>query len=62
MVELTVSFCCLLLILIRVAQGLAYYYRVCRDLWQLLGKQVVIWSIGAALAKLTWDLIASYVR
>jgi len=25
-------------------------------------KQVVVWSIGAALAKLTWDPVASYVR
>ena len=46
-------------LLLRVTQRSAHYYCVCQDLWQLLGRQVVVWSIGAAPAKLMWDFIAS---
>lgn len=50
---------------LKVAKGVAHYYRIGKELWRLLGKQVVVLSMGAALAKLTWDkrdLLASYIR
>lgn len=49
---------------LKVVKGLTHYYRVCKELWRLLGKQVIVLSMGAALAKLMWhkrDLLASYV-
>ncbi|KAF9452759.1 NAD(P)-binding protein [Macrolepiota fuliginosa MF-IS2] len=51
--------------LLKIAKGVTHYYRVSRDLWRLLGKQVVVLGLGAALAKVTWDrreLLASYIR
>lgn len=49
----------------RVAKGAVHYYRVCKDVWRLLGRQFVILGMGAVLAKVTWDqraLLASYTR
>ncbi|KXN90975.1 15-hydroxyprostaglandin dehydrogenase [NAD(+)] [Leucoagaricus sp. SymC.cos] len=49
----------------KVVKGLAYYYLIGKDVWRLLGKQMVVLSMGAAFAKVTWDqrkLLASYIR
>jgi hypothetical protein len=48
-----------------MVKGVAYYYRVGKDLWRLLGKQAVVLGMGVALAKMTWDqreLLANYIR
>jgi len=50
---------------LKVAKGVVHYYRVCKDVWRLLGKQFVILGLGAVLAKVTWDkraLLANYTR
>ncbi|RDB25508.1 5'-hydroxyaverantin dehydrogenase [Hypsizygus marmoreus] len=41
--------------LLKGASGIAYYARLTRDLFRILGKPVLVAGIGAGVAKLVWD-------